>query len=52
MRHHRARAETSIEYFGNESDLSVGSKVLVALAQAAENGSSSGEGSNEFVISM
>jgi len=50
MRHHRARAETSIECFGNESDLSVGSKVLMALAQAAENGSGGGESGNDLVI--
>ena len=51
MRHRHARAETSIERFGDEGDLSVGAKVFMVLAKALEDSGGGGEGGNDLVIS-
>ena len=52
VRHCYTRIETSVECLGDKCDLSVGAKVFMAFPKAVENGSSGGEGSNKFVISM
>ena len=45
-----ARAEASVERFGDESHLSVGAKILMAFAEGFEDGCGGGKASDNLVI--
>jgi hypothetical protein len=50
MWHSDARAEMSVERFGDQGDLGVGAEVLMTFAQASKDGGGSGKVGDDLII--